>query len=71
VEDLLVNAGMNPQQATFSARFLERRSLTFKATVTAQIGNYSRTYVAYLGRDARGSRNVAILSFYWTQPGED
>lgn len=71
VEDLLVNAGMNYQQAQFAARFLEKRSLTFKATITAQIGNYSRTFVAYLGRDRAGSRNVAILSFYWTQPGED
>jgi general secretion pathway protein K len=71
VEDLLVNAGMNYQQAQFSARFLEKRSLTFKATVTATIGNYSRNFVAILGRDRGGSRNVAILSFYWTQPGED
>jgi len=71
VEDLLVNAGMNYQQAQFSARFLEKRSLTFKATVTAQIGNYSRTFVAILGRDRGGSKNVSILSFYWTQPGED
>jgi len=71
VEDLLAQAGMNPQQATFSARFLEKRSLTFKATITAQIGNYTRTFVAILGRDRGGSRNVAILSFYWTQPGEE
>jgi type II secretory pathway component PulK len=71
VEDLLVNAGMNPQQATFAARLLEKRSLTFKATITASIGSYSRTYIAILGRDRAGSRNLAVLSFYWVQPGED
>ena len=71
VDALLVNTGMNPQQAQFCARFLEKRSLTFKATVTAQIGNYTRTFVAILGRDRGGSRNVAILSFYWMQPGEE
>ena len=71
VEDLLLNAGLNNQQVGFAARSFEKRSLTFKATVTAQIGNYRRTYHAILGRDRGGSRNIAILSFYWTQPGED
>jgi general secretion pathway protein K len=71
VEDLLVNAGMNYQQAQFSARFLELRSLTFKATITAQVGSYTRTFVAYLGRDRGNSRTVNILSFYWTQPGAE
>lgn len=71
VEDLLLNAGLNNQQVGFAARFFEKRSLTFKATVTAQIGNYRRTFNAILGRDRGGTRNIAILSFYWTQPGED
>jgi len=71
VETLLLNAGMSRPQMAFSGRFLDKRSYTFKATVTAQIGSYSRTFVAILARDARGSRNVAILSFYWMQPGEE
>ena len=41
------------------------RSTAFEVQVDAQIGNYKRTFIATLGRNAQNPRDIQILSFYW------
>jgi prepilin-type processing-associated H-X9-DG protein len=53
-----------PRPAAQSGRFCDVRSTTFKVTVTARIGNYTRDFSAILFRPA-GGRLVEVVSFYW------
>jgi general secretion pathway protein K len=55
-------AGVNPQVVANVARFCDVRSHTFKVTVTAQIGAYSRDFNAILFRNGR---SVMVVGFYW------
>jgi len=52
----LGTAGILPQ-------FCDVRSRTFEVQIDARIGNYTRKFVAVLGRN--NPREVQILSFYW------
>jgi len=56
----LQGAGVNNPQA---AQLCTTRSLTFEVHVTAQIGGYTREYVAILYRSS--ARNIQVVSFYW------
>jgi general secretion pathway protein K len=60
----LAAAGVDPAAAAQSGRFCDVRSTTFKVTVTARIGNYTRDFNAILFRPA-GGRIVEVVSFYW------
>jgi general secretion pathway protein K len=53
-------AGVNPQVA---GQLCDVRSRTFEVHVTAQIGNFSREYVAILFRNS--PQDVQVLSFWW------
>jgi hypothetical protein len=44
-------------------QFCDVRSRTFEVQVDAKIGNYTREFVAILGRN--NPRDVQVLSFYW------
>ena len=52
----LGTGGMLPQ-------YCDVRSRTFEVQIDARIGNYTRQFVAILGRN--NPRDVQILSFYW------
>jgi DNA uptake protein ComE-like DNA-binding protein len=58
----LAAAGIDPAVAAQAARLCDVRSTTFKVTVTAQIGKYSRDFHAILFRTGN---NVQVVSFYW------
>ena len=44
-------------------QYCDVRSRTFQVEITAQIGDYTRQFVAILGRNS--PRDVQVLSFYW------
>jgi hypothetical protein len=46
-------------------QFAEYRSRTFQVEVVADVGGYSRTFSAVLGRNPQNPRDVQILTFYW------
>jgi general secretion pathway protein K len=49
-------------------QFCDVRSKTFRVDVTATVSSYTRYFTAILGRN--GPRDVQVLSFYWSDPGE-
>jgi general secretion pathway protein K len=55
----LQSAGANPQ----GAQFCTVRSSVFEVHVTAQVGTYSREYIAVLFRNS--GTDIQIVSFYW------
>jgi general secretion pathway protein K len=60
----LVNVpGMNYQAVGQLGRYCATRSTTFEVTVTAQIGDYRREFVALLRRNS--PRDVQVLYFHW------
>jgi general secretion pathway protein K len=61
----LSTAGVNTAQL---GNFCTVRSSTFEVHVTAQIGGYSREYVAILFRNS--GTDIQILNFYWKNPND-
>jgi general secretion pathway protein K len=57
-------AGVDPGAAAQISRLCDVRSTAFQVTVTARLGNYSRTFNAILFRPA-GGHTVEVVSFYW------
>ena len=53
----------NPNAVATLSRYFTVRSLVFEATVTARIGNTTRTYVALLRR--LSPRDIQVMSMYW------
>lgn len=58
----LANANVDGNVAAQLSRYCTVRSATFKVTVTAKTGLFSRDYEAILFRNGR---NVQVVSFYW------
>lgn len=57
----VVNAGVPPQVVQQMGQLFDVRSRTFEVHIVAQIGTYTRRFVAVLGR--RDQRNIETLSF--------
>jgi type II secretory pathway component PulK len=58
----LAAVGVNPALVAQLNRYCDVHSHTFKVTVTAQIGNYSRDFHAILYRNGP---TVQVVGFYW------
>jgi hypothetical protein len=61
----LSTAGVNTAQL---GNYCTVRSSTFEVHVTAQIGGYSREYVAILFRNS--NTDIQILNFCWKNPND-
>jgi hypothetical protein len=57
----VVNAGVPPQIVQQLGQYCDVRSRTFEVHIKTQIGNYTREYIAVVGR--RDPRNLETLSF--------
>jgi general secretion pathway protein K len=55
--------GISPLSLNLLRQFCTTRSFTFEVTVTAQIGDYRRDFVALLRRNS--ARDVQVLFFHW------
>jgi len=58
----LGTANIDPRAVAQMSRYCTVRSATFKVTVTAKTGLFSRDFEAILFRNGR---NVQVVSFYW------
>ena len=56
-------AGVNPQSIGQLSQLCDVRSHTFEVHVTAQVGSYTREYVAILFRNS--GTDIQVLSFWW------
>lgn len=51
------------EAARLMQQFCDVRSRTFQVEINAQIGSYTRQFIAVLGRN--NPRDIQVLSFYW------
>jgi general secretion pathway protein K len=56
---------VNPFVINALRQYATTRSSTFQVQIDAKIGNYTRQFVAILGRSPGNPRDVQVLNFYW------
>jgi general secretion pathway protein K len=65
VTDVSRMPNIPPGMGSQLSQFCDVHSRTFQVEVVANVGGYSRTFCAVLGRNPQNPRDVQILTFYW------